>query len=72
MEQAHTPPARLMRLREVLAQTSLGRTAVYDRVRSGQFPQPVALTKTARAWREDEVQQWIAARIAERDEGRAA
>lgn len=72
MEQAHTPPARLMRLREVLAQTSLGRTAVYDRVRSGQFPRPVALTKTARAWRSDEIDAWIAQRCAERDAQAAA
>ena len=63
---------RLLRLPEVIRTTGLARSSIYDLIRLGRFPQPVPLTTTARAWREDEVQQWISDRIAARDEGRLA
>lgn len=66
-----TPP-RLLRLPDVIRATGLARSSIYDLIAAGRFPRPVPLTATARAWREDEVQQWIADRIAARDEGRAA
>jgi len=70
METATTSP-RLLRLPEVCKRTGLGRSSLYDRMKSGSFPQPVPLTPTARAWIESEVDSWIAARVAERD-GKAA
>lgn len=57
---------RLLRLPEVLKQTGLGRTTVFDLVRCGKFPPPVRLTSSARAWIEGEVSAWIDARIAAR------
>ena len=59
--------ARLLRLPEVIQLTGLGRCAIYDRMGRGEFPQPVPLTSTRRAWVDSEVRAWIAARIAERD-----
>jgi prophage regulatory protein len=63
---------RLLRREEVERITGLARSTLYDGIRAGTFPRPVPLTATARAWRSDEVDAWIAARIAARDEGRAA
>jgi prophage regulatory protein len=62
----------LLRLPQVIVQTGCGRSTLYDAIRAGTFPKPVPLTTTARAWRSDEVDAWIAARIAARDEGRPA
>ena len=58
---------RLVRLPEVQRRTGYGKTSIYESVRRGTFPKPVALTATARAWRSDEIEQWIAARTAARD-----
>ena len=65
-------PVRLLRIDEVQRRVGLRRTAIYQRIKDGAFPRAVPLTATARAWREDEVSAWIAARIALRDAGRAA
>ncbi len=63
---------RLLRLPQVIERTGLGRTTIYDSIRSGVFPRPVALTKAARAWRSDEIDAWIAQRCAARDAQAAA
>ena len=65
-------PTRLLRLPDVIRSTGLARSSIYDLIAAGRFPRPVPLTATARAWREDEVQQWIADRIAARDAKAAA
>ncbi|EQD33414.1 Prophage CP4-57 regulatory, partial [mine drainage metagenome] len=62
---------RLLRRDEVEHQTGLRRSTLYDAIRAGTFPRPVPLTATARAWRSDEVEAWIAAKIAARDQGHA-
>jgi prophage regulatory protein len=56
---------RLLRLPEVKALTTLGKSAIYERVKNGSFPQPCHLGRTS-AWAESEVLAWIAARLAER------
>lgn len=62
-----TTSPRLLRLREVIAQTGLARSTLYDLIRAGAFPRPVELTSTARAWVAAEVNAWISARVASRD-----
>lgn len=69
---ATTTPPRLLRLPEVIRTTGLARSSIYDLIRLERFPAPVPLTATARAWRSDEIAEWIEQRIAARDEGRAA
>lgn len=66
-----TPP-RLLRLPEVIRTTGLARSSIYGLIAAGRFPRPVPLTTTARAWRSDEIEQWIADRCAERDSKAAA
>ena len=50
---------KLLRLPEVESTTGLKKSAIYERVKSGKFPQPVRLGTKSVAWRFDEVQQWI-------------
>ena len=55
---------RILRLPEVSHATGLSRSTIYRLVRSGTFPQSVALTARTIGWRIDEVETWIAARAA--------
>jgi prophage regulatory protein len=58
---------RLLRMPEVLARTGLSRTRLYA---DPTFPRSVKIGERAVAWVEDEIGDWVAARIAER--GKAA
>jgi prophage regulatory protein len=58
---------RLLRLSEVLSRTGLGRSKTYEMIAEGKFPQSVPLTGRSVAWVEEEIDEWILARIAERD-----
>ena len=58
---------RLLRLPAVLDQTGLSRSELYRQVADGRFPKPVPISERLRAWRDQEVQAWITARVAERD-----
>jgi prophage regulatory protein len=53
---------KLLRIDRVLEATTLGQTRLREMVREGTFPAPVALGTRARAWRESEVNAWIAER----------
>lgn len=57
---------RLMRLPEVKHQVGLGRSAIYDRIKSGEFPAPIPLSENGRAvaWDSVAIESWIEARIA--------
>jgi len=57
-----TPITRLLRRYEVLHRIGLGRSRLYDLVAQGKFPAPVRISDRAVAWREDEVDAWIASR----------
>lgn len=54
----------LLRLPTVVARTGLSRSAIYTDVR---FPKSVKIGERCVAWVETEVQEWIDARVAERD-----
>jgi prophage regulatory protein len=53
-------PNRILRFAEVSARVGLKRTAIYDRIKAGTFPQPVALSEHHVGWYESEVTAWIA------------
>lgn len=55
---------RLLRQPAVLAQTGLKRTALYDKIRRGEFPRSIRIGKRAVAWPESAVATWIRERIA--------
>ncbi|MEO8455872.1 MAG: AlpA family phage regulatory protein [Sphingomicrobium sp.] len=52
----------LLRFPDVSRAVGLSKTAIYQRIRSGEFPAPVQLTGRAVAWHTVEVEAWIKAR----------
>jgi len=58
---------KLIKLRDVMNTTGLGRSTIYKYIANGNFPKPVSLGVKAVAWVESEVQEWIIERIEDRD-----
>ena len=58
---------RLIKLKDVMCVTGLGRSTVYKYVASGEFPKPVSLGVRAVAWVEEEVQEWVLSKIEQRN-----
>ncbi|EHD8556445.1 AlpA family transcriptional regulator [Salmonella enterica] len=63
--------SRLIKLKTVLEYCAFSRATLYRQIKAGHFPEPVRLTggiastnesSRAVAWREEEIQQWIANR----------
>lgn len=59
---------RIIRLKEVIDSTGLARSTIYKYVAEGTFPKPVSLGERCVGWVEGEVQDWVLARIEERDQ----
>lgn len=58
---------RLIRLKEVMAFTGLGRSSIYKFMAQGNFPQSIPLGERAVAWEVSEVEEWVATKIESRD-----
>tara|TARA_B110000091_G_C13730554_1_gene438853 strand:- start:543 stop:725 length:183 start_codon:yes stop_codon:yes gene_type:complete len=58
---------RLIKLKEVIEKTSLGRSTIYELMTDGRFPKQVSLGAKSVAWLESEVDDWIMERIGERE-----
>ena len=56
----------ILRLPAVKTRTGLSRSTIYLRVSQGTFPRPVSLGGRAVGWVEEEIQSWLAERIAGR------
>ena len=52
-----------LRLPDVKRQVGLGRSAIYEKVKRGEFPAPVSLGARAVAWLSDEIAAWMDARV---------
>lgn len=61
---------RLLPIASVVEKAGISRPYISRLIGQGAFPRPVHLGKRARAWRSDEIDAWVEARTAERDEGR--
>lgn len=53
------PPARLLRLPEVIARVGLKRSAIYQRMSEGRFPKSRSLGPKCAVWVEAEIDDWI-------------
>ena len=53
----------ICRLPEVMARTGLSRSTIYDLIHKGQFPSQINLGPRAVGWVENEIVDWIEARI---------
>jgi prophage regulatory protein len=54
-----SPPARLLRLPEVMDRVGLRRSAIYKRMSEGRFPKSRSLGAKCAVWVEAEVEDWI-------------
>jgi prophage regulatory protein len=59
----------VLRLPAVRAKTQLPTSTIYAMMAAGRFPKPIALSSNTRGWIEAEVDEFLQARIAERDAG---
>ncbi|MDE2805869.1 MAG: AlpA family transcriptional regulator [Gemmatimonadota bacterium] len=50
---------RFLRMSEVQARTSLGRSTIYRWSAEGRFPAPIQLGGRVARWIEDEVDEWL-------------
>ena len=57
----------LITLESVIERTTISKSRIYDAIRKGAFPRPVPVGERRRAWIESEIEDWIDARVAERD-----
>ena len=57
----------LIRIKDVMARTSLTRGTVYRLVADGKFPKPVHIAERSPRWVAAEVDRYVAERLAERD-----
>lgn len=62
----------LLRRPAVEAKTGLSTSSIYAKMARGEFPKPIRLGPKSVAWIEDEVDNWIAARVAASRQGEAA
>lgn len=56
-------PHAILRLPEVIKRTGYSRSAIYLKTSSGSFPKPIMLGERAVGWLENDIDQWIEARI---------
>ena len=52
----------ILRRPDVEARTGLSRSTIYDWMKRGEFPKPVALGSRMVGWRESDIQAWLEAR----------
>ena len=60
----YSPPIHILRLAQVIERTGLKKTKIYELQSEGEFPMRVKITAHAVGWIEQEVQGWLAGRIA--------
>lgn len=59
---------QVLRLRDVKSRTGKSTSGIYADMASGKFPKPFPLGARAVGWLESEIDSWIEARIAARDQ----
>ncbi len=63
---------RILRKPEVEEKTGLSGQTIWRKERAGQFPRRITLGPNSVGWLEAEIDEWIAARVAERDAAKTA
>lgn len=68
MKQHELTRPNVIRRRQVEQRTGLTRSALYQLMRSGEFPEPVHISVRAVGWIEAEVDDWIRSRMEKRNQ----
>ncbi len=50
---------KILRLPEVKDRTGLSRSAIYEQMAEGTFPEPYAIGRRAVGWLESEIEEWL-------------
>ena len=58
---------KIIRLKQVMETTGLARSTIYKYIAAGTFPKPVPLGGKSVGWVDEEIQEWVKAKIEERD-----
>ena len=58
---------RILKLKEVINRTGLGKTTLYTLINNADFPKQIPLGSRAVGWLENEVDSWILKRIEARN-----
>ncbi|OOE46286.1 MULTISPECIES: AlpA family phage regulatory protein [Salinivibrio] len=58
---------KLLKLQQVMEKTSLCSSSIYNLMKEGDFPKNISVMGKRKAWLESEVEEWMMAKIAERD-----
>lgn len=56
-------PNRFLRLPDVKLRVGLSRSSIYLRMGQGTFPKPIRLGEHSIAWREEDIDRWMAERV---------
>ncbi|WP_456382934.1 helix-turn-helix transcriptional regulator [Hydrogenimonas sp.] len=56
-------PERLIRIKEVMKLTGLGRSTVWQYAKTGKLPKPIKISDRYTAWRLSEIEAWMAEKI---------
>ncbi|MEJ5152553.1 helix-turn-helix transcriptional regulator [Comamonas sp. MYb396] len=59
---------RVLKLKDVLSKTGLGKTSLYKLVSLSEFPKPISLGLRSVGWLESEIEAWIQEKIHVRDQ----
>ena len=59
----HLTGITILRLPQVIVRTGLGRSTIYNRIDAGAFPRLVNLGGRAVGWIEEEINDWLIARV---------
>ena len=55
----------IQKLPRVKARVGHGKTWIYEQIKKGTFPQAIRIGERSVGWLEEEIDQWIDARVAE-------
>lgn len=58
---------KFLRLSEVLNRTGMSRSTLYEQISAGSFPKPVKVSSRTNGWPDNEIAEWIAERVRQRD-----
>ena len=62
---ATKPPLKIIRRKVVEDRTGYTRSTIYSEMAVGRFPKQIKLGPRSVGWLEEDIEEWIAARVAE-------
>ncbi len=69
MANANQEKLSILRRKQVENRTGLSRSTIYLRIKEGTFPRPINLGARAVGWLENEIEEWLTARMEIRNNG---